>query len=532
MKTTVFSFICALTLLVSCQSEPIEEYEVIPQPVSMTYKSGRVKLNSAPDVSFPASLAGEAVLLEAALVHDYAMNPKLIQDGKKGQIELILDTTVLKEQPEGYLLDSESGRVQIKAPKPAGIMNGIQTLRQIIQKENNDFYIQKGKILDYPAFQWRAFMLDEGRYFKGKEVVYMLLDQMSFMKMNVFHWHLTEDQGWRIEIKKYPKLTEVGAYRDSSEINHFHSNIYDGVPHGGFYIQEEIKEIVAYAQKLHIMIVPEIEMPGHASAAIAAYPWLGTTGKPIEVPCKFGVQYDVYNVADPKVHQFLEDVLDEVIALFPDSVVHIGGDEVRYNQWNNSPSVKAYMKQNGISSPSELQVYFTNNISELLASKGKTMMGWNEITGDKLHEFQTEDKSVISEQKLAPGTIVHFWKGDTELMKRTIEKGYPVVNSTHDYTYLDYSYESIPLDKAYDFNPIPDGLSAAEQKQIIGLGCQMWGEFIPTVESMNRKIFPRIAAYAEVGWTAPDQKDFDRFLDNLPKFLKRWDAAEISYGED
>lgn len=229
-------------------------------------------------------------------------------------------------------------------------------------------------------------MLDEGRHFKGKQVVKQLLDEMALLKMNVFQWHLIEDQGCRIEIKKYPKLTEVGSTRDSTEINHFSSNIYDGrLLHPG-----EIKEIVAYAADRHIQIVPEIEMPGHSSAAIAAYPWLGTTGKQIKVPCKLGVQYDIYNVADPKVIGFFNDVIDEVIALFPSSVIHIGGDEVRYDQWNASASVKSFMAKNKLKTPAELQVFFTNNISNMLLSRSKRMMGWNEITGDKLHEYQSD----------------------------------------------------------------------------------------------------------------------------------------------
>ena len=299
--------------------------------------------------------------------------------------------------------------------------------------------VQKSTLTDYPVFSWRAFMLDEGRYFKGKEVVFDLLDEMAALKMNVFHWHLTDDQGWRIEIKKYPKLTEIGAWRDSSEIDHFGSNRYDGRRHGGFYTQEEIKEVVDYAAKRNITVIPEIEMPGHASAAIAAYPWLGTSGKQIKVPGKFGVQYDIFNVADPRVIHFLNDVMDEVISLFPAPIFHVGGDEVRYDQWKESTLVREYMRKNDLRTPAELQVFFTNNVSNILASKGRRMMGWNEITGDKLHEFQSETDTK-GKQKLAPGTIVHCWKGDPKLIKEAIEKGYDVVNSYHSYTYLDYTY--------------------------------------------------------------------------------------------
>ena len=353
---------------------------------------------------------------------------------------------------------------------------------------------------------------------------------MSQLKMNTFHWHLTNDQGWRIEIKKYPKLTEIGAFRDSSEINHFGSDVYDGKRHGGFYTQEDIKEIVDYASKRHITIVPEVSMPGHASAAIASYPWLGTSGKQIKVPGKFGVHYEVLNVSDPKVLQFLDDVTNEVIELFPSPVFHIGGDEVKYDQWKASPAIRSYMAKKGLKTPAELQIYFTNEISNMLAVKGKRMMGWNEITGDKLHEYQSEEDTKEAEQQLAKGTIVHFWKGDPALIKKTIDKGYDVVNSYHEYTYVDYNYESIPLSKAYAFNPVPEGLSPEEQSRVLGLGCQMWGEFIPTVESMNRLIYPRIAAYAETGWSGLDKKDYNRFLKSLDYFKNKWAAEGIVIG--
>ena len=285
-----------------------------------------------------------------------------------------------------------------------------------------------------------------------------------------------------------------------------------------------------YAAKRHITIVPEVSMPGHASAAIASYSWLGTSGKQIKVPGKFGVHYEVFNVADPKVMKFLDEVTDEVIAIFPGAVFHIGGDEVKYDQWKNSPEICAYMTKHNLKTPAELQVYFTNEISNMLAAKGKRMMGWNEVTGDKLHEYQSDADTKGVKQELASGTIVHFWKGDTALIRKTIEKGYDIVNSYHVYTYLDYSYESIPLEKAYSFDPVPEGLTEDQKGRVLGLGCQMWGEFIPTVESMNLKVYPRLAAYAETGWTDASNKDYQRFIDKLNFFLQKWNTKGIACG--
>lgn len=528
MKTNILTFLC-FVFLCACQAPPVEEYAIIPQPQEISYTPGFFKMGNHPVISYSGDLNNEAGLLQKALSSDFSLSAT-VKDTGKGDINLILDPAVLPDKPEGYQLEVSSGKVEIKAGTPAGILNGVQTLRQIIKEKDGKYMIQRASVSDYPAFSWRAFMLDEGRYFKGKDVVLKLLDEMSQLKMNTFHWHLTNDQGWRIEIKKYSKLTEIGAFRDSSEINHFGSDVYDGKRHGGFYTQEDIKEIVDYASKRHITIVPEVSMPGHASAAIASYPWLGTSGKQIKVPGKFGVHYEVLNVSDPKVLQFLDDVTNEVIALFPSSVFHIGGDEVKYDQWKASPAIRSYMAKKGLKTPAELQIYFTNEISNMLAAKGKRMMGWNEITGDKLHEYQSEEDTKETEQQLAKGTIVHFWKGDPALIKKTIDKGYDVVNSYHEYTYVDYNYESIPLSKAYAFNPVPEGLSPEEQSRVLGLGCQMWGEFIPTVESMNRLTYPRIAAYAETGWSGSDKKDYNRFLKSLDYFKNKWAAEGIVIG--
>ena len=223
--------------------------------------------------------------------------------------------------------------------------------------------------------------------------------------------------------------------------------------------------------------------------------------------------------------------MDEVISLFPAPIFHVGGDEVRYNQWKESALVREYMRKNDLRTPAELQVFFTNNVSNILASKGRRMMGWNEITGDKLHEFQSETDTK-GKQKLAPGTIVHCWKGDPKLIKEAIEKGYDVVNSYHSYTYLDYTYEAIPLEKAYNFNPVPEGLTEKQKGKVLGLGCQMWGEFIPTVNSMNLKIYPRLAACAEAGWTQSSNKDYNRFLNVLDAFLKKWKQEGIIIEEN
>jgi hexosaminidase len=356
---------------------------------------------------------------------------------------------------------------------------------------------------------------------------------MAFLKMNIFHWHLVDDQGWRIEIKKYPKLTAIGSKRKSTQIGplQWESPIQSAEPHEGFYTQEQIKEIIAYAEERHITVVPEIEMPGHSSAAIASYPWLGTSREEIEVPIKFGVGKDVYDVTNQRTYQFLTDVLDEVIALFPSKIIHIGGDEVKYNHWKSSASVQKYMKENKLATPADLQVFFTNKISKYLQSKGRRMMGWNEIMGHNLHNYQ-DKKDTKTTQKLAKESIIHFWKGDVKMATTAASAGYEIVNSLHNFTYLDYKYKNLPLSKAYSFDPIPEKLDEKYHDKVIGLGCQMWGEWIPTNGEMHYKVFPRIAAYAEVGWTEKEHKQFSNFKTSLINLQKRWTTKGIYFAPD
>lgn len=513
------------------QANPLS---IIPYPNSVVTYPGSYKFEYC-SLSFNKELKNEAVYLKNVLKEDFGMNS--VFSKKRGNICMILSPQF--ENAEGYRLQIDKEGVRIYASSPQGIFYGIQTLRQVLRMQHNELCAGYLTIDDEPAFRWRAFMLDDARAFKGVKVVKQLLDEMAILKMNTFHWHLTEDQGWRIEIKKYPKLTEVGATRDSTQLNWYESTTFDGVPLTGFYTQKEIKEIVKYAADRHITIIPEIEMPGHASAAIAAYPWLGTSGEAIKVPCVFGVLSEAFNVADPKVLGFLEDVIDEVIELFPSKIIHIGGDEVKYEQWKGSPVVQDFMKEKGIGSPNELQVWFTNHIYDYLQSKGKRMMGWNDITGDKLHHYHDSVEGDMR-QKLSSDALVQFWTGDLELLQKAAKNGHEIVNSFHEYTYLnynhdritpglEYSFVPIPLEKAYSFSPVPKNFPVQWRKQIIGMGCQMWGEWIPTVKSMYKMIYPYWAAHAETGWTQENRKDYERFKNALSYFIARWtDKGYIS----
>jgi len=514
---------------------------IIPQPQELTIGKGVFPINSETHILYIPENKGIAFVLQDYLQKGLGSKIVTVQSKKQNSKSIIfkLNSEFDKER---YELNVTKNGIQIIASTETGWFYGVQSLKQLFPAsfsfsplEGVSIDIPEVKIKDAPRFSWRAFMLDEARYFKGMQQVKMLLDEMARLKMNVFHWHLVDDQGWRIEIKKYPLLTEIGSIRKSTQVGplHWDSPIQSAEPHSGFYTQNEIKEIVKYASERHITIVPEIEMPGHATAAIASYSWLGTNKKEIEMPTKFGVSEDVYDITDPKVYQFLTDVLDEVMDLFPSKVIHIGGDEVKYTHWKNSETVQSYMKENKLATPAELQVFFTNRISKYLEGKGRNMMGWNEIMGHQLHAYQeSEDNNVALGQELAKGTVIHFWKGDIALLIEAASNGYNIVNSLHSETYLDYDYKTIPLSKAYAFDPIPDNLDPKYHDNVIGTGCQMWSEWIPTNGEMHFLVFPRIAAFAEVGWTKKENKNYENFKLGLKGLQKIWEQRGIYYAPD
>jgi len=442
-------------------------------------------------------------------------------------LRLSIDTKISEES---YSLIVNQDNILISAGGESGLFYAFQSLKQLLPQNSSTLHLPLLEIKDSPRFLWRSYMLDESRYFHGEKFVKKILDQMALLKMNKFHWHLVDDAGWRIEIKKYPLLTTTGAFRADSEIETWESGKTSGEAHGGFYTQEQIKDIVAYAAQRHITVIPEIEMPGHSSAAIAAYTWLGTAGVDIDVPVKFGRLYDNYDVTKPEVVQFIKDVLLEVFELFPAKVIHIGGDEVGYKVWQESAHVKKYMQAHGINTPADLQIDFTNKISKFIEQHGRRMMGWNEILGKNIHKsFVDKEHDKEAKTELAKNVVVHFWKGDLALAREAAQKGYGIVNSLHTFTYLDYNYKKLSLEKSYSFNPIPEGLEKKYHKNIYGLGTQMWSEWTPTYQDVEYQTFPRIASFAETGWTHQENKDFPAFKAALKKFQKHWDSLGINY---
>ena len=524
-----------VTVLILCIAPFIihaQQLRIIPYPQNVTIGTGSFTLSWSTKILYDKGCKNEADFLKQILQHEHrlslAVNEKPKVKIKAETIYLHIDPTASSLGKEGYALRVDPDHLIVTAASSAGAFYAIQTIRQIIQ--NN--VVPCVTITDKPAFKWRGFLLDEGRYFKGEKVVKDLMDEMALLKMNVFHWHLTDDQGWRIEIKKYPKLTEIGSKRRMSETGTWLTGKFDSLPHSGYYTQQQIKNIIKYAAQRHITIVPEIEMPGHASAAIASYPWLGAENKQIEVPISFGIKPDVFNVADPRVKKFLHDVLDEVMALFPSKVIHIGGDEVKYDQWKASAQVNTYMKQNYIKTPADLQIDFTNGIASYLDQHHHHMMGWNEILGG--HHQNNDSLDSHANNKLSKTAIIDFWTGAPKIVADAAMKGYDVVNSYWWFTYLDYDYKTTTLERAYSFNAIPDSLPAAYHSKILGINTQMWGEWIPTVKRMNYLIYPRIAAMAEIGWTDPAKKDYNRFFNTLLNgyFKNHWESEGIELSKE
>jgi len=525
MNNLSFAFI-VLASVACLQAGYAQESEirVLPKPRQVTAAGNYITFPAKMSVYLDKSLSideGYATVL----LNEIGIEPVFTPQRKQAQLSLVHRKQGGKGT-ESYRLQvtthGEDRAIRITASANRGAIYALQTLRQLVEKKQGDqLTVPVCEIVDEPYFSWRAFMLDESRHFHGKEMVKQLLDEMVRLKLNTFHWHLVDDPAWRIEIKKYPLLTEVSSKGDHTHMSKGITpakwdSLYHNKP-GLFYTQQDIREIVAYAAARGIRIIPEIEVPGHVSASVYAYPWLGASSK------KAGklVPGDLYDVTDPKVTQFLHDVLDEIIALFPGGIVHIGGDEANYAHWQQSETINAFMKKEEIPTYADLQVWAINRLSTYISSKGYQMIGWNEITGDNVRGEAHIQAS--QSENLAPGTLVQFWDGEVSLINKAIAKGYDVVNSNRFFTYLDYPYETTSLEKAYSFNPIPDGIAPRDRKKILGLGCQMWGEFTPTTDRLYYQIFPRLAAFAVIGWVDPDQKPtYEQFIQNFKPIEDVW----------
>lgn len=519
----------ALCLFASCES-PTKQMpynqgiNVIPKPLSLVQNEGSFKVTkstkfyaSTPEAKTIATFFASKI--ESSTGYDLAISEEEVSSNA---IALLIDNS-LEVNDEGYTLDATDKLVSIKAKTAKGLFYGMQTLMQLLPAEIESTTVVNGiawtlpcvTIKDEPRFAYRGIMLDPCRHFIPVENIKKQLDVLALFKINQFHWHLTEDQGWRIEIKKYPKLTEIGSKRVDGE----------GTEYSGFYTQEQIKEVVAYASERFINVIPEIELPGHALAAISAYPELSCKSDSLSPRIIWGVEEDVYCAGKEETFKFLEDVISEVVTLFPGEYFHIGGDECPKVRWEKCPLCQKRMRENKLKNEHELQSYFVQRIEKVLASHGKKMIGWDEIL----------------EGGLAPSATVMSWRGE--------DGGIAAASMDHDVImtpgsngmYLDHyqgdsKIEPVAiggytlLEKTYSYNPVPDTLVGLGKSNFVkGVQGNIWSEYMYTTDLMEYRIYPRILAVAEIGWTpleGKDYKDFERRIDNA---LVRLDCHGINY---
>lgn len=506
---------------------------IIPRPVRLEKAKGSFRLTAGTVIRASEDVAADAQFLAEALRPATGF-PLPVVTGKRGKggdaEEIRLDIDRKADQPEAYNLEVASDGVEIRGGTAAGVFHGIQTLLQLLPPAvfreaavPAAWTVPAVRIEDRPRFGWRGMHLDCSRHFMPREFVKKFIDQLARHKMNVFHWHLTDDQGWRLEIKAYPRLTEVGAWRDRTVIGH-HNNLprrFDDTPHGGFYTQDDVREIVAYAARRHVAIVPEIEMPGHSQAVLAAYPELGCTGGPYHTRTVWAISDDVFCAGNDRCLTFLKNVLKEVLALFPGRYIHIGGDECLKNHWKTCPKCQARIKKEGLKDEHELQSWFLRQITRFLSRSGRSVIGWDEIL----------------EGGLPPGAAVMSWRG-TEGGVRAAQAGHDAVFATQTHTYFDYCQSEdrlreplaiggfLPLEKVYAYEPLPDAI-ADHAAHVLGAQGQLWTEYMETPKAVEYMAFPRLSALAEVLWSPAAGKDYAGFLTRLHTHMERLRIQDV-----
>ncbi|WP_302803594.1 beta-N-acetylhexosaminidase [Alistipes ihumii] len=525
-------WIWAAAALVGCgrHLERVGSVDIVPEPSDVRVGEGVFSLTRRTEIRLSdgdSSLARAAGFFGELAGKSLGRPLAVVRGGGQGSGAICV---ALGDLPaEAYVLSVRSDRIDLTGGSPAGVFYGFQTLRQLLPE--SALRGEKARAIDLPVVEirdeprvgYRALLLDVGRHFFGPEEVKSVIDLMAMHKLNRLQWHLTEDQGWRIEIRKYPELTRRGAWRDRSDLRPAEDGRpeKDPQPYGGYYTRQQVREIVRYAADRFIEIVPEIEMPGHAMAALASYPWLGCLGEGYEVPSLWGVKEDVYCAGKDSTFVFLEDVLTEVTDLFPYGLVHIGGDECPKARWKECPRCQRRMRDEGLGSEEELQSYFVRRIERFLASRNRQMVGWDEIRQGGLSET-----AIVLSRKREQG------------LRSALENGNDVIMTPYLNCYFDYYQGSreteplafdgfLPLRTAYDLDPF-EGLNAEQSRRILGVQCNLWTEFVATLDHAEYMLLPRLAAFAERAWTG-GEGNYPDFLRRLESLSRLYDAQGYEY---
>ena len=528
MKKTIIPLLMLASQIAMAQQTA--DYNVIPLPKSIEMlNDAAFVLNNQTSICYTEQVGKRnAEFLAEYVLETTGLQLSVSNSKPNGKaISLRIDPAI--HNPEGYQIKISAKGFEVAGGSEAGVFYGIQTLRKslpVMEKQSTITSVNMPAtiIKDDPRFGYRGMMLDCARHFFSLDFVKEYIDLLALHNMNIFHWHLTDDQGWRIEIKKYPRLTEFGSIRTGTVIGN-NSDVDDRVPYGGYYTQDEAREIVAYAAERHITVIPEVDMPGHMMAALACYPELGCTGGPYEVGHKWGIYYDVLCVGNPKVYDFVKDVLDEIIQIFPSEVIHIGGDETPTVRWDNCPKCQA-LELNGQTK----QGYFTKVVIDYLASKGRRIIGWDELSENGVSQSAT----IMGWRGQIPG-----WPGE-----KAAEAGYDVIMTPVTHCYFDYyqtednTYEPsitgllpISVEKVYSLNPVPDSLSVSAKQHIIGVQANLWTEYIAYPQAAEYMVLPRMAALSEVAWTDESRKDFERFKARLNRLVLYYEFKEWTYAK-
>lgn len=506
-------------------SQPVPAANIIPKPVSLKTKPGSFRLNKNTKLVVKDNNDRDAADFFNDYLEKYYGLKLEITDNADNNFIAFNTKKFIKapDNEEHYELNGSTKSVSISGDSYAGTFLGVQTLIQLLPTKNAaSLQIPCVSVSDQPRLKYRGLMLDVARHFFNVEFVKKYIDFIALHKMNRFHWHLTDDQGWRIQIKKYPQLTEIGAYRDGTIIGRYPGTGNDNLRYGGFYTQDEIKDVIEYAAKRHVTIIPEIEMPGHAKAALATFPYLGCTGGPYEVKQTWGVEEDVFCAGNDSVFTFLENVLDEVIALFPSEYIHIGGDECPKVRWKECPKCQKRIRDNNLKDEHELQSYFIHRMEKYVNSKGKKIIGWDEIL----------------EGGLAPNATVMSWRGEKGGIDAA-KQNHDVIMTPGTHVYLDHSQSKkddsltiggyTSVQKVYSYEPVPRELNAQQKKHVLGAQGNLWTEYITNPGKVEYMIFPRLSALSEVLWTPATSKNWSDFEKRLAVQFKRYDLWKVHY---